>query len=349
MRRLLVRTLTFIVGTGRSGSTALSRIVNAHPDVLSLNELLASVGKTGLPEQPLSGPEFWELLAQPNPVFEKMIRSGIPLPEFLYTRNPGRYSTHTTGIPALLLMVLPHLSDTPDALFDHLAGEIRHWPQRPAADHYQALFGHLCARFGHTAVVERSGYSTGWIPRLMASFPQARFVHLVRSGPDCALSMSRHPGYRTILLLRDILTRSGVDQLTDFTDEDVRALPADLAPLLGEQFDPALVWDRHIPLAAFGELWSHLVSEGAAHLEAAPGPLRTTLVFEELLDQPVRELSRLATFIGVEPLTPWLEAGSAMLDGSRRGASCRLPSEELTALRNSCTEGEAALAASTSR
>ncbi|WP_234343583.1 sulfotransferase [Streptomyces sp. WM6372] len=246
-------------------------------------------------------------------------------------------------------MVLPHLSNTPDALFDHLAGEIRCWPRRPAADHYQALFDHLCTRLARTAVVERSGYSTEWIPQLRARFPQARFVHLVRSGPDCALSMSRHPGYRTILLLRDILTRSGVDRLTDLTDDDVRALPADLAPLLGEQFDPGLVWDRHIPLAAFGDLWSHLVSQGEVCLKAAPAPLRTTLVFEELLDQPVRELSRLATFIGVEPLAQWLEAGSATLDRSRRGASCRLPSEELAALRESCAEGEAALKAGTSR
>ncbi|NVI87000.1 sulfotransferase [Actinomadura sp. BRA 177] len=31
--------LTFIVGTGRCGSTLLSRLLHTHPDMLSLNEL----------------------------------------------------------------------------------------------------------------------------------------------------------------------------------------------------------------------------------------------------------------------------------------------------------------------
>ncbi|MFD8083539.1 sulfotransferase [Kitasatospora sp. NPDC059722] len=338
-----MRPLTFIVGTGRSGSTALSRVLNVHPDVLSLNELLASVGAEGIPERPLSGAEFWQLLAEPNPVFEKMIRSGIPLPEFLYTRRPGRYSAGAPGIPAILLMVLPHVSDRPDELFDDLGRTVRQWPSRPAADQYRALFGELGDRFGRTAVVERSGYSTGWIPCLRTLFPEARFVHLVRSGPDCALSMSRHPGYRTILLLREILRRSGVTGFFELTEEHVRALPPDLAPLLGERFDPALVRDRAIPLTAFGELWSRLVTEGVAHLAAVPPSMRTTLVYEDLLDAPDQELSRLAEFIGVDPVADWLTTARSMLDGSRRGASGRLSPEERHALRDSCAEGQLSL------
>jgi len=40
---ILMRQLTFIVGTGRSGSTALSRIVRTHTGILSLNEFLTSL------------------------------------------------------------------------------------------------------------------------------------------------------------------------------------------------------------------------------------------------------------------------------------------------------------------
>lgn len=189
-----MRTLTFIVGTGRSGSTALSRIVHAHPDVLSLNEFLSSVQSRGFPEGRLDGGEFWRLLADPNPQFERMIRNGVPMPEFLYTRRPGRFATETTGIPALSLMVLPHLTDDPDGLFDELEGQVRGWPDRTAAGHYEALFNLLCTRFGRTAVVERSGYSLHRVPLLRKAFPQARFVHLFRDGPDCALSMK--PAHR---------------------------------------------------------------------------------------------------------------------------------------------------------
>ncbi|MEI5101842.1 sulfotransferase [Streptomyces sp. PmtG] len=339
-----MRTLTFVVGTGRSGSTALSTIVNGHPDVLSLNELLASVQSRGFPEGLIGGPAFWRLLADPNPLFERMIRSGAPMPEFVYTRRPGRFATETTGIPALSLMVLPHLTDDPDGLFDVLEEQVCRWPERTAAAHYEALFDLLGARFGSTAAVERSGYSSDRVPLLREAFPQARFVHLFRDGPDCALSMSRHTGYRLIYLMRDIVARTGVARPEGLTEEQIAALPPELSGLLAERFDPALVLDSALPLTGFGELWTELVTRGVAHLSEVPAPLRTTLAYEDLLDEPREELTRLAEFIGVEPLPSWLDAGAATLDGGRRGASHRLPPAELAALRERCAPGTRALA-----
>nr|WSW48038.1 sulfotransferase domain-containing protein [Streptomyces sp. NBC_01001] len=80
-----------------------------------------------------------------------------------------------------------------------------------------------------------------------------------------------------------------------------------------------------------------------ARLEDVPAPMRTTLSYEDLLDDPRRELTRLASFIGVEPLPRWLDTGTARLDSSRRGTSRRLPTAELAALREGCAPGERAL------
>lgn len=339
-----MRTLTFVIGTGRSGSTALSRMLNAHPDVLSLNEYMASVGDAAFPEGKVTGEEFWQALSRPAPHFERMIRSGLPLPEFLYTRDPGRYSAGTTGIPALSLMVLPHLTDDPDGLLDDLGETVPRWPGRTAAEHHRALFDLLCGRFGRTAVVERSGYSTGWAPGLRAAFPDARFVHMFRNGPDCALSMSRHVGYRTITLLREIKERAGIESFSDLTPEHVRALPPDLAPLLDDRFDPALVRDRDLPLRRFGALWSELVTDGTEFLAGLPAGQRTTLAYENLLDKPTEELTRLAEYIGVDPQPQWLDTASAMLDHTRRGSASRLPAAEFAELTESCAPGTNALA-----
>ncbi|MGW0708385.1 sulfotransferase family protein [Streptomyces sp. NPDC002643] len=338
-----MRSLTFVIGTGRSGSTALSRILDSHPDVLSLNEYMASVGGVAFPEGAVSGEEFWQFLFRPAAHFERMIRSGVPLPEFLYTRRPGRYTAETTGIPALSLMVLPHLTDDPDGLLDDLGAAVARWPERTAAEHHRALFDLLGARFGRSAAVERSGYSTGWAPQLRAAFPDARFVHLFRQGPDCALSMSRHPGYRMIALHREIKARVGVDSIADLTDEHVRSLPADLAPLLTERFDAALVRDRDIPLRTFGTLWSELVTEGTEFLRQLPPRQRTALSYEDLLDRPADELTRLAEFIGVDPLPAWLRTGTALLYHSRRGSALRLPAAALAELEETCAPGTRAL------
>lgn len=342
-----MRPLTFVVGTGRSGSTALSTLLNAHPGILSLNEFLASLRDPGhaLPARPLTGEEFWRILAAPNPVFDTMTRSGIPLPEFLYTRRPGRHSAGTGGIPALCLMVLPHLTDDPDAALDALAAEVTAWPARTAPAHYQALFDLLARRYGGTAVVERSGYSVSWIPALHRAFPHARFVHLHRHGPDCALSMSRHVGYRTILLLRDLRERAGVATFADLTPRHVAELPPDLAALLADRFDPALVLDRDIPLARFGALWSRIVTDGSAHLTALPAGQWATLAYEDLLDHPRRELTALARFLGADPARDWLDHAAARLSPAHRGGAARLPPEERQALEHACAPGTAALTA----
>ena len=341
-----IKTMTFVVGTGRSGSTALSRVLRLHPEVLSLSELWSGVVRSpSLGERPLSGAEFWQRLTEPNQVFESMIRSGTPFPELLYNRHPEwRYSADT-GIPGVSLITLPHLSDDPDALLDALEPEVTGWPERPVAQQWEAFFGALAHRLGgREAAVERSGYSLHLVTVLRRLFPDARFVHLFRDGPDCALSMSRHTGYRMIAMLREVLRLSGVGSASELTEEHVKQLPADLAPLLSPQYDPRLVLEREMPVPGFGELWSELVTEGMQQLAAVPEERRTSLSYERLLEAPRSELARLAGFIGVQPLAEWLEEGAALLDGAgRRGSALALPPEELTALRERCAPGEQAL------
>lgn len=329
------RTLTFVVGTGRCGSTALSRVLRLHPDVLGLSELIASLEPGALPERPLTGEEFWQLLSTRRPFADRMIREGTPLPEHLYPGVPGgRFSAADGGVPALCLTTLPHLTDEPDALFDALEGDLRTRGRTPVAEHYRALFEALAARCGGAAaVVERSGFSLGSVPRLRAAFPEARFVHLHRDGPDCALSMSRHAGFR--------LLRMAAQADDGSPEQDVAAR---LETLLDDDtFDLRGVLDRPVPVERFGELWSGMITEGLEHLAEIPASLRHSLSYEDLLDAPERELTALARHIGVEPSPDWLRAGTALLDGARRGAARRLDPDERTRLAHGCAPGMRAL------
>jgi len=334
--------VTFVVGTGRSGSTAVTQILHAHPDVLSLNELLAVIHGRAFGPDPVDGAQFWRVLADPQPVFNSMIRSGVAMPELLYHRKPGRF-TAEQGIPAICLMPLPALSEDPDSLFDELAAEVAGWPGRYLPEHWMALFDWLCRRFGRQVVVERSGFSLGAIPALRVAFPHARFVHLYRRGPDCALSMSRHTGYRLIMLMTQMAAQVGVAGIEELRPEHQALLPPDLAPLLGDVYDPALVLDRAMDLADFGALWSRLVTEGQQLLAQLPGAVRMDLQYESLLADPAGELTRLADFAGFSADPRWLAAGGAALDPGRRGATSRLDAAQRQALESACAPGMRAL------
>nr|WP_232546391.1 sulfotransferase [Streptomyces antimycoticus] len=346
--RVVNQKLTFVVGTGRCGSTALSQVINIHPDVLSINELFASIPDAEmLDEAPLSGPEFWGYLSRPNVITNSMIKNGATPPEFLYHKLPKRrFDAETTGIPAISVMVLPHLTDDPDTLFDELESEVTSWPTRRPADHWTALFAFLGARFGNPgAVVERTGLSIGRVPEMHRAFPEARFVHLYREGPDCAVSMSRHFSFRMIPLLWEMATHLGLETPQHLTPQHAAQLPPDLAPLLSDRYDPTLVMERPIPLSAFGTLWSETIVDGLRKLDDVPAEQRTVLSYETLLEEPEKELIRLAEFIGVEPHRTWLDASIAHLDGGRPGAARKLPEAELTPLLESCSPGTRALAA----
>lgn len=342
-----IRGLTFIVTVGRSGSTALSRVLGAHPDVLSLNEFYLSVRASSVVDHPLSGEQFWRMLADPHPIFDSMVRGGSAMPEFVYPRLDGtRFDASTTGIPAISMMTLPHLSSDPDGVFDALAAEIRAWPEQPARLHYKRLFAWLARHFGGTVVVERSAMSLSSVPWLRETFPDAKFVHLYRNGPDTAVSMSRHTGFRLMALIQDAL------ELLDLDPErrhpglrlDPTAIPIELASLLGDTCDVDYLMGQNLPVVRFARMWSELIVTGEAELAGLPTDRYLPLSYADLVGDPRSSLTRLASFLDVEADPQWLDFGNDIIDPTLSGASNRLSPEDRRAVTECCAAATALLA-----
>jgi sulfotransferase family protein len=337
--------LTFVVGSGRCGSTLLSRVLREHPDILSLSELFAAltIQRKGIPLGEYDGEQMWEILSASNPYLNALVQAGVMIPELAYPYETGRFKSET-GVPVIAHMTLPMLTDDPDALFDELAAEVSSWPRREATEHYRAFFALLARREGATAVVERSGASLDLVPLLRREFPEARFVHMYRNGLDTALSMSRHHGFRLTALAEHAAKLAGVPTREDLTREDVEKLPRDLMEVLAPPFNAQRFVEYQIPLPVFGDMWSSMVSQGLKDLAELPADIRTSLSYEDLLRQPEAELTRLAEFIGVPASADWLTAGRELLDPTRAGKSAALSAADRAALEAACAPGTEAIA-----
>lgn len=339
----------FIVGTGRCGSTMLSNLVRRHPDLLSISEFFSLATDLGgrismcFPDHPIGADELWRIVAGIQPKLATMRRHDAMMDEVLY--RPAALSRFggVPGVPAILETALPHLCDEPDALFADLERFVSTLPVAPVGQHYQQVFGFLAHRFGKRTWVERSGGSLRLVRRLIKCFPDARLVHLVRDGRTCAISMSRHLGFRMALIAVQLTEILGVDPWESRDRAYVDDVPEELLPFLPERFDREAFLRYETPLPLCGHYWSGEIVTGLDELSGvAPGRL-LTLRYEDFGRAPRPTIARLMEFIGVDADDAWIERMAGIVRPARSRFSELAPGAR-RALMDACQPGFAALA-----
>jgi hypothetical protein len=335
---------TFVVGTGRCGSTMLSNMLREHPDILSLSEFFSMISDGDQSAEPFSselmdGGQFWSIISATGRFYSFFFRHGLDFPELLYpAHDPSSQFSSQTGVPGILLTTLPHLTEGHDALFQRLRDEVEAWPRASIADHYRHLFGWLALHFDKRGWVERSG-ALVYVDRLMPMFPDARFVHIVRDGRDTALSMRRHNAWRVGLTWLGIGEALGVNPFESPDRTHLDRVPAELRPFLPECFDVDAFRGFEAPLTTCGGFWAYQIESGLKLLAGIADDRLLTLRYEDFLFDPKRQLDTLTAFIGDEFVDDDWSARCAATVRQPRTTWRDLPDADARALTEACRSG----------
>jgi hypothetical protein len=339
----------FVIGTGRCGSTLISDLLRTHPGVLSISEFFTFITDLGtlippaFPGGYVDAPTFWRIISWMYPKQNVMLRYGIAMDEVLYPCDAHSRFSAESGVPAILQTTLPHLTAEHDSLFDEVRDFVL--AQRPAKiqQHYIQLFTWLQKRFQRRIWVERSGSSLRIVERLHNYFPDARFVHIVRDGRNCALSMSKHFGFRMIMLAFQLTEILGCDPFEDPDRSGSNDVPDHLYPFFPEHFDAEAFRNYDAAPSLYGQYWSGELTQGLAVLAKLPAERVLTLNYEDILTEPAEMTRRLITFI--DPALAdktWISQASSLIRPAR-SAWEQLPLQEQAQLQAACAPGFQAL------
>jgi hypothetical protein len=339
--------LTFIVSTGRCGSTLLSEILYKNTDILSLSEFFISMrpGSEEMPDEVIDGRRLWDILSSPEPSVDRMVRDGLETPNLRYPYGTGRFNVET-GVPRICNVTLPMLTDDPDALFDDLAREVPTWPIRPSWEQIRVLFEYLAQVFDRRVIAERTAGTVMCAKWMRAHFSGARFVYLYRDGPSTALSMSQHNGVRLMALMEEagLLDAGKAGQPFPSVDPGLLALirpPYDMRRIMAY---PAP------PVVTFGKLWSRQVQAGVEALSDLDSGTLMCLSYQDLAERPAEMLTELAEFVGAPSTPEWLAGAEKMIDSRRvNRRRAELDENTLAELEEACEPGVRALARITQR
>ncbi|MEV4636173.1 hypothetical protein AB0J80_02365 [Actinoplanes sp. NPDC049548] len=290
-----------IISNGRCGSTLLSDLIHEEPETCSAQEFFMLVAPWNRSSEVITGPQYWDVLSSPKPELKVLFRIGLPPKEVRYPAS-GRWNDDLVNLPRILAITLAKLTDDPDALFDRLAPLVKAFPTQAVGAHHQAFLDLLTELTGKKRWVERSGGSSQVTPALLANFPTAKIVHLTRDWAPSAASMSKHSLFQLVQMRIESIGKYGIDPFAVAPGDEV---PEEVRRFLPENLSPEVLHERGGDGKRFLGLCAFMSSQAdQALIDKRPAQLHE-MAYEDLVREPVAELTRLAEFLSFADPAGW--------------------------------------------
>jgi putative sulfotransferase len=191
--------------------------------------------------------------------------------------------------------------------------------------------------------IERSGVSAAFVGSLHTHFPDARFIHIVRDGRNCALSMKAHEGFKLFMVLLEKYIQNNPSVSLD--SNLITVLPENPTFLLPENFDVQQLREYDISSIGFGYIWSAQIIAGLKALKEISREQVLTIRYEDILTDPESELRTLIHFIDPSIFSSeWITRATTLVQRPRSSWEV-LPAYEKKLLTRACRHGMEALAA----
>jgi hypothetical protein len=318
----------FVVGTGRCGSTLLSKLLAEHPAALVLSEFFGGLDMLNrFREGDVTALELKEILSRDMELSHFWKTRSKKIAELLVDHGSiaARWNGH---VPVLLEIALPALTRDSDLLFQ----EMMDWAQsrsiQPLSRHYPELFEWLMRKFGRSMWIERSGASFEFIDGLNRTFPNARFVHIHRDGREAALSMMEHAHFREIVSYH----------YDPPTAEELRRTALHLDPAESDPFRRRV--DGPQSLSRYAEYWSYSIARGYSVLPRIGAENFLEIRFEDLLADPPAVLRQVAAFFQMPDDAAWIARAVKHIKGEVPSRAGRLHAAEQAELDKGCYYGQ---------
>lgn len=291
---------------GRCGSTLVSDLLARHPQVLSVQEYMISLGSLGyLQDGPLSGAVFWELISGPSAIEDLVRRLGRVPREIIYTGAIRAVRGARTAMPRILGVTLAALGSDPDELFGWLAGQVPGFPDQDLGAHHRQLLGLLMARSGARTWTERSGGNCGYIDRLLPMFPGAKVIYLSRNCVDTVASMRRHAYFQLATIGEQFERLCAINPFDEDAPEYGEGIPRELRPLLPQNLTAGILDQRGQLVEPFVLRWVTQDLQARSVLSTLPCEQALEISYDELVTAPVAQLTRIGRFLELDDAAGW--------------------------------------------